>query len=225
MAEIKVIGYVRSDFPTKFGLPRQSGICKSLKARIEFLPEYSMEEAFRGLEEFSHIWVLWQFSECQGKEFSPTVRPPKLGGNKRMGVFATRSPFRPNNIGISSVEIEKIEYTKKGTVLYIKGADMMDLTPVIDIKPYIPYADSHQDAKGGFSVKKGGMKVKIPKDVLGDFPKEKIDALKEILEEDPRPGYIDDDRDFGFRFSGYEITFLVKDDILTVKKIEKKLPQ
>ena len=223
MNDLKIIGYVRSDFPTKFGIPRQSGICKSLKSRIEFLPEYSMEEAFRGLEEFSHIWVLWQFSECKDKDFSPTVRPPKLGGNKRIGVFATRSPFRPNNIGISSVEIEKIEYTEKGTVLHIIGADMMDLTPVIDIKPYIPYADSHQNAKGGFSVEKGDMKVKIPKGVLGDFPKEKINALKEILAEDPRPGYIDDERDFGFEFAGYEITFSVSQNILTVKKIDKKL--
>ncbi len=224
MEKIKIIGYVRSDFPTKFGIPRQSGVCPDLKARIEFLPEYSMEEAFRGIEEFSHIWVLWQFSESKGKEFSPTVRPPKLGGNKRMGVFATRSPFRPNNIGISSVELEKTEHTEKGTVLYIKGADMMDMTPVIDIKPYIPYTDSHENAKGGFSVAKGNMEVKIPKGVLGDFPKEKVNALKEILAEDPRPGYIDDQRDFGFEFSGYEITFSVSQNILTVKKIEKKLP-
>jgi len=224
MEKIKIIGHVRSDFPTKFGIPRQSGVCPDLKARIEFLPEYSMEEAFRGIEEFSHIWVLWQFSESKGKEFSPTVRPPKLGGNKRMGVFATRSPFRPNNIGISSVELEKTEHTEKGTVLYIKGADMMDMTPVIDIKPYIPYTDSHENAKGGFSVAKGNMEVKIPNGVIGDFPKEKVNALKEILAEDPRPGYIDDQRDFGFEFSGYEITFSVSQNILTVKKIDKKLP-
>ncbi len=225
MAEIEIIGLIRSDFPTKFGIPRQSGVCPNLEARIEFLPEYSQKEAFRGLEEFSHIWVLWQFSECKDKEFSPTVRPPKLGGNKRMGVFATRSPFRPNNIGISSVELERIEYTEKGVVLYIKGADMMDLTPVIDIKPYIPYADSHPTAKGGFSVSKSNIKVSIPKEILGDFPESKIDALKEVLAEDPRPGYIDDERDFGFRFSGYEIVFSVSDDILIVKKIEKKLLQ
>ena len=224
MDNLKIIGYVRNDFPTKFGIPRQSGICPSLRSRIEFLPEYSMEEAFRGLEEFSHIWVLWEFSECKDREFSPTVRPPKLGGNKRMGVFATRSPFRPNNIGISSVELEKTEHTDKGMVLHIKGADMMDKTPVFDIKPYIPYADSHSDAKGGFSVSESGLNVVIPTEILGGFPKDKVDALCEILKEDPRPGYIDDGRDFGFSFAGHEISFNVKENNLEVTKIEKELP-
>lgn len=221
MSEIKVIGYVRNDFPTKFGTPRQSGVCKSLKARIEFLPEYAVKDAFRGLEEFSHIWVLWQFSDVKTTDFSPTVRPPKLGGNKRMGVFATRSPYRPNNIAISSVELEKIEFTDKGTVLYINGADMMDLTPVIDIKPYIPYTDSHLEAKNGYAVEKVDLKVIIPDEVFGEFPKEKREELYEILREDPRPGYIKDDRDIGFEYAGYEIKFSVKDNILTVNTIAK----
>ena len=219
-----IIGYVKSDFPTKFGLPRQSGIAEGIKSKIVFEPEYRVKEAFRGLDEFSHIWVIWQFSEAKRDSWSPTVRPPKLGGNRRMGVFATRSPFRPNNIAISSVKLEKIEYDKNlGPVLYISGADIMDNTPVLDIKPYIPYTDSHPDATGGFSLSpdEKHLAVIIPPELESLIPKDKLAGLVDVLKEDPRPGYINDERRFGFEYAGYEIEFSVKEDILTVISIEK----
>lgn len=218
-----IIGYVKSDFPTKFGLPRQSGIADGIKAKIVFEPEYRVKEAFRGLEEYSHIWVIWQFSEAKREEWSPTVRPPKLGGNKRMGVFSTRSPFRPNNIAISSVKLDGIEFDKKlGPVLNISGADIMDNTPVLDIKPYIPYTDSHPDATGGFSLSpdEKSLSVTIPPELERLIPEDKLAGLICALKEDPRPGYINDERRFGFSYAGFEIEFSVKEDMLTVTKIE-----
>ncbi len=221
---MEIIGYVKSDFPTKFGLPRQSGIADGVKSRIVFEPEFRVKDAFRGLDEFSHIWVIWQFSEAKRDNWSPTVRPPKLGGNKRMGVFATRSPFRPNNIAISSVKLDRIEFDKTlGPVLHISGADIMDNTPVLDIKPYIPYTDSHPDATGGFSLppEKSALSVIIPPELERLIPEDKLAGLIDTLKEDPRPGYIDDERHFGFQYAGFEIGFSVKEDILTVTKIER----
>ncbi|MBQ7793742.1 MAG: tRNA (N6-threonylcarbamoyladenosine(37)-N6)-methyltransferase TrmO [Clostridia bacterium] len=221
---MKIIGYVRSDFPTKFGIPRQSGIAERLVSRIVFEKEYRVREAFRGLEEYSHIWVLWQFSETVREDWSPTVRPPKLGGNKRVGVFATRSPFRPNNIGLSSVRLEKIDFdAKDGPVLYISGADIMDNTPVYDIKPYIAYTDSHPDSICGFALPPDArpLTVNFPTELLEKIPEGKREALISVLEQDPRPGYIDDDRRCGFRFAGLEIGFRVADGILTVCDVEK----
>lgn len=221
---MEIIGCVKSDFPTKFGLPRQSGIADGIKSKIVFGPEYRVKDAFRGLDDFSHIWVIWQFSEAKRDSWSPTVRPPKLGGNKRMGVFATRSPFRPNNIAISSVKLDRIEYDKNlGPVLHISGADMMDGTPVLDIKPYIPYADSHSDATGGFSLSpdEKSLMVIIPPEFERIIPKDKLAGLIAALKEDPRPGYIDDERHFGFQYAGFEIGFSVKEDVLTVTEIEK----
>lgn len=179
-----------SDFPTKFGLPRQSGIADEVKARIVFEPEYRIKEAFRGIEDFSHIWIIWQFSEANREEWSPTVRPPKLGGNKRMGVFATRSPYRPNSIAISSVRLDKVEYDKElGTILHISGADIMDNTPVLDIKPYLPYTDSHEEATSGFALlpNERSLSVQIPQKYRDLIPQDKLAALVEILKEDHAP--------------------------------------
>ncbi len=220
---MEVIGYVRSDFPTKFGIPRQSGIAEELVSRIVFEEKYRVKEAFRGLEEYSHIWILWQFSECTDREWSPTVRPPKLGGNKRVGVFATRSPFRPNNIGLSSVKLEKIDYDcKDAPVLYVSGADIMDNTPIFDIKPYIKYTDSHPDSLSGFAIAPdtNRLSVEFPKELLNKIPKDKQGSLIKILEQDPRPGYISDERACGFGFAGLEIRFFVKDSTLFVTDVE-----
>ncbi len=220
---MEIIGYVKSDFPTKFGIPRQSGIAKELISKIVFEPKYRVREAFRGLEEFSHIWILWKFSECEGKEWSPTVRPPKLGGNKRVGVFATRSPFRPNNIALSSVKLEGIEFTEKdGPVLIVSGADIMDNTPIYDIKPYIAYTDCHTKSSSGFALLPGEntLSVEFEKGLLEKIPPDKRSALISILEQDPRPGYIDDERRCGFSFAGYEISFFVKEGTLIVENVE-----
>ncbi|MBS7298146.1 MAG: tRNA (N6-threonylcarbamoyladenosine(37)-N6)-methyltransferase TrmO [Eubacteriales bacterium] len=220
---MKIIGYVKSDFPTKFAIPRQSGVVPDIQARIVFEAEYNVKEAFRGLEEYSHIWVLWQFSESVREDWSPTVRPPKLGGNKRVGVFATRSPFRPNSIGLSSVKLERVEFDENaGVVLHISGADIMDNTPVYDIKPYIAYTDSHPDALCSFALPpdKNLLTVDFPAQLSKKIPPEKIGALISVLEQDPRPAYIDDDRRYGFVFAGFEVGFRVKDGILKVESVE-----
>lgn len=221
---MKIIARVESDFPTKFAIPRQSGIVPELKSRIVFEPEYRVREAVRGLEDFSHIWVLWQFSQSVREEWSPTVRPPKLGGNTRVGVFATRSPFRPNNIGLSSVRLEKIEYTHQGPVLHISGADIMDGTPVLDIKPYIAYTDSHPDAVSGFAVAPDdcALKVVVPDEISAKIPCEHMESLIAILKQDPRPGYRADERQYGFLFADMEIFFTVKDGTLTVADAVRK---
>ena len=219
---MKIIAKIRTDFPTKFGIPRQSGLVDELKGTIVFEPEYRVPEALIGLEEFSHIWILWQFSEAVSDGWSPTVRPPKLGGNKRKGVFATRSPFRPNSIGLSCVKLDGIERTENfGVVLHVSGADLMDGTPIVDIKPYIPYADSHPDAVGGFA-KDGSetLNVIFPENLLSEIPESKKSALIKVLELDPRPAYQNDpERIYGFGFAGKEIKFRVCENVLTVTEV------
>ncbi|MBQ8000112.1 MAG: tRNA (N6-threonylcarbamoyladenosine(37)-N6)-methyltransferase TrmO [Ruminococcus sp.] len=220
---MKVIARIRTDFPTKFGIPRQSGLTDS-EAVIVFEPEYRQEECLRGIEEYSHLWLIWEFSAVKDKDWSPTVRPPRLGGNKRVGVFATRSPFRPNPVGLSCVKLAGVEKTKDGLVLKVTGADMMDNTPIYDIKPYIPYADCHTDAKGSFAQerKNYSLEVECSKDFLSILPEDKHKSLMQILSQDPRPRYIDDPhRVYGFGFAGYEIKFTVKDNTLVVTDISE----
>lgn len=221
---MKTIARIKTDFPTKFGIPRQSGLIEELKGTIIFESEYRNPEALNGLEDFSHIWILWEFSEAVNDSWSPTVRPPKLGGNKRKGVFATRSPFRPNSIGLSSVRIDGIERTEKsGTVIHVSGADLMDGTPIVDIKPYIPYTDCHTDATGGFS-KDGSERLSVvfPENLQKNVPSEKLDALIKVLELDPRPAYQNDpERIYGFEFAGMEIKFTVFENILTVRDVSE----
>lgn len=219
---MQIIARIQTDFPGKFGIPRQSGLVEELKGKIIFEKEYRSTEAVRGLEEFSHIWLLWEFSETAAAKWSPTVRPPKLGGNTRMGVFATRSPFRPNPIGLSCVRLERIEWSELGPVLCVAGADLVDKTPIYDIKPYLPYADCHPDATGGFTerIEKGLLEVEIPEDLLKKLPQEKRDALRQVLALDPRPSYQKDEkRVYGFGFAGYEVRFCVQGQRLIVKEI------
>ena len=220
---MKIIAHIKSDFPTKFGIPRQSGLADT-EAVIVFEPEYRNDDALRGLEDYSHLWLIWKFSEAQRDTWSPTVRPPRLGGNRRMGVFATRSPFRPNPIGLSSVKLLGLEKTTDGTVLRVMGADLMDGTPIYDIKPYLAYTDSHPDAVGGFADEKKDytLNVDIPMELLEHIPENKCSALLKILSNDPRPQYINDpDRVFGFEYADLEIRFTVKDDVLTVIEIQE----
>ena len=221
---VKIIGHIRTDFTSKFGVPRQSGIVDALEACIEFEKEFSQPEAFRGLEGFSHLWIIWQFSEAVRSNWSATVRPPRLGGNKRVGVFASRSPFRPNAIGLSSVKIKRIELdTTKGPVIYVSGADLMDGTPILDIKPYLPYADSHPDAVDGFAGQVVYRKVRVdfPEKMLERIPQDKREALLGVLEENPVPHYQNDpERVYGFGFAGKEIKFRVGDGVLTVVRVE-----
>ena len=216
---IKKIGTMQTDFPTKFGLPRQSGISDNIKGILIFEPEFRDESCIKGLDGFNYVWIIWGFSECEGK-YQKTVRPPRLGGNKRMGVFATRSPFRPNSLALSCVKLEKIEIDKKlGPVLHLSGVDMMDNTPVYDIKPYVPFADMKSDAIGGFAdtVDEYRLNVLIPDEIKDTLPKEKLNELVDALSEDPRPSYIEnDDRVYGFYFDRYEIKFKVKEKYLTV---------
>lgn len=225
MTRITPIARIRSDFPTKFGIPRQSGLVDTLQAAIIFEPEYRVPEALRGLEGFSHIWLIWQFSEAIRDTWTPTVRPPRLGGNQRVGVFATRSPFRPNSLGLSSVKLDKIEnHLELGPVLYISGADLMDGTPIFDIKPYVPHTDSHSEAIGGFGddFKDYHLEVEFPKNLLQLIPEEKRESLKGVLAQDPRPSYQQDaDRTYGFEFAGFEVKFKVKNHILTVCQVVK----
>ena len=225
MPEINVIAKMKSDFPTKFGIPRQAGLVEELRSTIIFEPEYRDPEALRGIEEFSHLWLIWQFSQAVRPGWSPTVRPPRLGGNTRMGVFATRSPFRPNFLGLSSVKLLGVEHTKEyGTVLHVGGADLMDGTPIFDIKPYIPYGDCHPDAVGGFTdrAKDFVLKVDFPQALLSQVPQEKQEALVGVLSHDPRPSYQKDpDRTYGLTFGGYDVQFQVKDDVLTVLNVTK----
>ncbi len=220
---MKIIGHIETDFNTKFGVPRQSGLCESLKGRIVFEPEYSVQEAVRGLEDFSHIWLLWLFSENESKEWSPTVRPPRLGGNKRVGVFATRSPFRPNNIGLSCVKIEKISFDEKESpVIYVSGIDMMNGTPIVDIKPYIPVADCKTEATDGFTVntKNYFLEVNFPENILSLIPENKREGAIEMLSLDPRPSYIEDEnRIYGVEYAGFDLRFKVSDGVLTVIEI------
>jgi len=222
---IQVIARIRSDFSTKFGIPRQSGLVEELRAQIVFEPEYRNSEAVRGLEDFSHIWLIWQFSQAVRDTWSPTVRPPRLGGNKRLGVFASRSPFRPNAMGLSSVRLERVElHPTLGPVLHVAGADLLDGTPIYDIKPYVPYADAHPDAQGGFvdKVERKRLQVNCPETLLQQVPEEKRQALLGVLAEDPRPSYQDDpERIYGMSFAGMEVKFSVVEDTLTVTEIQR----
>ena len=221
--EMRVIARIHNDFPTKFGIPHQSNRLDVLKATIVFEKEYRVRDAVRGLEEYSYIWLLWQFSEAVRDGWSPTVRPPRLGGNTRMGVFATRSPFRPNNIGLSSVKLEKIEQDPVlGPVLHISGADLMDGTPIYDIKPYLPYVDSHPEAAGGFTdrIEDYRLEVEFPELLMEQIPKEQREALLEVLANDPRPRYQNDpDRLYGIAYGQKDIQFRVRDKKLQVVNI------
>ncbi len=221
--ETKIIAHIHNDFKTKFGVPRQSGLVKDIDSVIVFEPEYRDPSALRGIEQFSHLWLIWQFSQAVRDDWSPTVRPPRLGGNKRMGVFATRSPFRPNAIGLSSVKLEGISQTADGTVLHVSGADLMDGTPILDIKPYLSFTDSHPDATGGFAAEKldYALKVECSKDLLDRIPPSKQSAMLALLAQDPRPSYQNDDRIYGFDFGEFEIRFTVADGVLTVMDIFK----
>ena len=221
--EIQVIARMRSDFPTKFGIPRQPSLVEGLQSTIVFEPEFRNPDTLRGMEGFSHLWIIWQFSEAVRTEWSPTVRPPRLGGNTRMGVFATRSPFRPNSLGLSCVKLEGIDYdTKDGAVIHVSGADLMDGTPIFDIKPYIPYADAHPEALGGFTDTAGDflLKVDFPEDLLFLLPEEKRQAAIGVLSHDPRPSYQrKPERVYGLPFAGFDIRFRVVEEILTVVEV------
>ena len=223
---IQVIARMHSDFATKFGIPRQSGLVEELRSTIVFEPEYRNADALRGMEGFSHLWLIWQFSEAVRSGWSPTVRPPRLGGNTRMGVFATRSPFRPNNLGLSCVRFLGLEETREfGTVIHVGGADLMDGTPIFDIKPYIPYADCQPEALSGFTGGTEGelLEVDFPEALLEILPQDKQQAAIGILAHDPRPSYQKDAaRIYGVTFAGFDIRFIVKENVLTVQEVLKK---
>ena len=222
--ELKIIAKIKTDFPTKFGIPRQSGLIKALRGKIVFEPEYRNQEALRGLDGFSHLWLLWKFSESVCDNWSPTVRPPRLGGNKRMGVFATRSPFRPNPIGLSSVKLERIYSDgENGTVIEVSGADLMDGTPIFDIKPYLPYVDSIPEAKGGFSeeFKDDILNVNIPEAIKNRLQSEDIAEITAILSLNPKPQYQnDEERIYGLSYKNFEVKFKCNEKEITVIEIE-----
>ena len=217
---MKIIAHIENDFSTKFGIPRQSGLVNSLRSRIVFAPEYRNPDAFRGLEDFSHVWLSWEFSQAVRQKWSPTVRPPRLGGNTRMGVFATRSPFRPNPVGLSAVQLEEVVlHGADAPYLVVSGADLMNGTPIYDIKPYLPHIDSHPDARGGFAVPAAEHRLKVvfPEQWLEKVPEQLRDGLTEVLAQDPRPSYQHDpERIYGFGFARLEVKFTVDGDVLTV---------
>ena len=224
--ELKIIAHMKCDFPTKFGLPRQSGLVEELKSYIVLEKEYAVHDAFRGLDDFSHLWIIWGFSEAMREDWSPTVRPPRLGGNKRMGVFATRSPFRPNALGLSSVSLNRILEEDGKLMLEVSGADLMDGTPIYDIKPYLAFSDSHPDALGGFAdpVREYHLSVVIDDALLCRISKDKQEGLIGVLKGDPRPSYHHDpERVYGFLYAGYEIKFRVSDDVLTVCDVSEAI--
>lgn len=221
---MKIIAKIHNDFKEKFGIPRQSGLSGELKSKIVFEPEYRNPDALRGIDGYSHLWLIWQFSEAIREDWSPTVRPPRLGGNKRVGVFATRAPYRPNPIGLSSVKLEAVEQTSdEGIVLIVSGADLLDGTPIYDIKPYLAYVDSHPDATDGFAekVRDYALNVVFCKELLSKIDISRQKSIIQILEQDPRPSYQNDpEREYGMKFSDYEIFFKVDGDILTVTRVE-----
>ncbi len=222
--KLNIIATVKTDFPTKFGIPRQSGLVSNLRGRIVFEPEYRDASALRGIEGYTHLWLIWKFSENVTEKWSPTVRPPRLGGNKRVGVFATRSPFRPNPIGLSSVKLEGIINTEKGTVIEVSGVDLMDGTPIYDIKPYIAYTDSHPEALGGFSsdVFENSLEVNLPEELAKILPDNVKNTLLQILTNDPRPGYQqDEERVYSFEYAEFSVSFKVEKQILTVLTLEQ----
>lgn len=221
---IRPIAHIKSDFTDKFGIPRQSGLVPELTARIVFEPEYCDPNALVGLEGYSHLWLIWQFSTvaaeyAAGKSWRPTVRPPRLGGNERRGVFATRSPYRPNALGLSCVELAGVENGE----LIVRGADLLDGTPIFDIKPYLAYTDSHPEARGGFALTTDAVRVECPAALLGKLPEERRQTLLNVLAQDPRPGYQHEaGRVYGFPFAGFEVKFTVEGDLLTVRQIESR---
>ena len=221
---LKVIAHIRTDLPEKFGVPRQSGLIPELTGKIVFEPEYRSKDALRGLEDFSHLWLVWQFSKATREDWSPLVRPPRLGGNEKMGVFATRSPFRPNAIGLSCVELEKVEVDRDlGPVIHVRGVDLMDGTPIFDIKPYLPYADCRTEATGGWTdaLARPQLKVEFPAEVLEKVPEEHREAVRAVLEADPRPRYQDDpQRIYGLTFARRNIKFRVEGETLYVVEVE-----
>ncbi len=225
MFQLKQIAVIRTDFPEKFGIPRQSGLIDELRSTLVFEPEFRVPEALRGIEQYSHLWLIWEFSKAVRSEWSPTVRPPRLGGNTRMGVFATRSPFRPNPLGLSCVRLVDVEYdTPEGAVLHLAGADLMDGTPIYDIKPYLPYVDCRPEASNGFALaqQEGVLDVEIPQELTRLIPEEKLPALTAVLSQDPRPQYISDpQRKFTMSFAGLEVSFTVSGNSLTVTGIRK----
>ncbi len=221
---MKIIARIHNEYKEKFGIPRQSGLVSEMESYIVFEPDYRSENALRGIDEFSHLWLIWQFSETKDKEWHPTVRPPRLGGNKRMGVFATRSPFRPNPIGLSSVKLIDVKKTKQhGMILIVSGADIMDNTPIYDIKPYISYTDSHPDAVCGFAdeVKGYSVEVECKEEIICIIPEEKRQALFKMLRNDPRPAYQNSDkRIYTMKFSEYEVKFQVHESVLEIIEIK-----
>ncbi len=222
---MKVIGHIRTDFPSKFGIPRQSGLIDGLKGKIILEPEYRNPQVYKGIEEFSHIWLLWEFSEAKKEHWSATVKPPRLGGKTRMGVFATRAPFRPNNIGLSCVKLDRVEMDEKdGSVLWVAGVDLLDGTPIYDIKPYIPLTDCHPEASEGYTkeTKIHELKVEFPEELLNQYPEEKRQAVLGILAQDPRPTYFQDpERVYGVPFAGFDVKFKVDGDTLVVCGLER----
>ncbi len=225
MITLKEIAVIRTDFPEKFGIPRQSGLVEELKSTLVFKPEFRVPEALRGLEQYSHLWLIWEFSKAVRSEWKPTVRPPRLGGNTRMGVFATRSPFRPNPLGLSCVRLEGVDYAAaEGPVLRLSGADLMDGTPIYDIKPYLPYVDCCPDASNGFALAQqdGTLSVDIPRELLSLVPEDRRGALISVLSQDPRPQYISDpERVYTMSFAGVEVSFTVEGERLTVTEIRR----
>ncbi len=224
---MEIIARIHTDFPEKFGIPRQSGLVDGLTGRIVFEEKYRNPDALRGIEGFSHLWLIWQFSRAIREEWSPTVKPPRLGGNQRMGVFATRSPFRPNPIGLSCVRLQRVElHTAEGPVLWVTGIDLLDGTPIYDVKPYLPYADCHPEATGGFAQEVMGhrLEVAFPEELLALVPPEKREALREVLAQDPRPGYQhnEPDRRYGVAFAGLDVRFTVEGDVLLVREVVRR---
>ena len=224
---MEIIARIHTDFPEKFGIPRQSGLVDGLTGRIVFEEKYRNPDALRGIEGFSHLWLIWQFSRAIREEWSPTVKPPRLGGNQRMGVFATRSPFRPNPIGLSCVRLQRVElHTAEGPVLWVAGIDLLDGTPIYDVKPYLPYADCHPEATGGFAQEVMGhrLEVAFPEELLALVPPEKLEALREVLAQDPRPGYQhnEPDRRYGVAFAGLDVRFTVEGDVLLVREVVRR---
>ena len=221
---IRPIARFESDFPEKFGIPRQAGVVEALRGRVVFEPAWRSDDALRGIEGFSHLWLIWQFSENLREHYAPTVRPPRLGGNERVGVFATRSPFRPNALGLSCVRLLGLERTAdRGTVLLVGGADLMDGTPIFDVKPYLPYADAHSEARGGFAPDAGEtLTVEIAPASLEKIPPDKREALRGVLENDPRPRYHDDgERVYAMSFAGLTVRFRVSEGTLCVTEVEE----
>lgn len=221
--EMKVIARIRSDFSSKFGIPRQSGLVESLRAEVVFAPEYRSPDAVRGLALYTHIWLVWGFSQAVREGWSATVRPPRLGGNERVGVFATRSPFRPNPIGLSCVRLLGVDLeAEEGPVLRVGGADLLDGSPIFDVKPYLPYVDAHPEASGGFALQRqqGSLRVDAPPDLLRRIPQDRRQALLDVLAQDPRPGYQHDAaRVYGMEFGGFDVRFTVEDGVLRIREI------